>query len=146
MREARSGEEIAWLDRYGVQLDLDARRPAPLAPELRERAERLLRRLKDGKLHGTLDRNLSRRGVAVETNVTEHFTVAFYFDRIAMAEASLAASGSAGHAAGGRVRPALRRPLRARIARRRRVPYRERRDRDEVLRAACASGIALSIR
>ena len=37
-----TGAEIARVDRYGVQLDLDARRPAPLAPELRERAERLL--------------------------------------------------------------------------------------------------------
>jgi acyl-CoA thioesterase FadM len=41
MCDAR-GAEIARVDRYGVQLDLDARRPAPLAPELRERAERLL--------------------------------------------------------------------------------------------------------
>lgn len=41
MRDA-SGQEVARMDRYGVQLDLDARRPAPLAPELRERAERLL--------------------------------------------------------------------------------------------------------
>ncbi|HWB50208.1 MAG TPA: thioesterase family protein [Stellaceae bacterium] len=37
-----SGGEIARIDRYGVQLDLDARRPAPLAPELRRRAESLL--------------------------------------------------------------------------------------------------------
>jgi acyl-CoA thioesterase FadM len=37
-----AGKEIARVDRYGVQLDLDARRPAPLAPELRERAERLM--------------------------------------------------------------------------------------------------------
>lgn len=37
-----AGTEIARVDRYGVQLDLDARRPAPLAPALRERAERLL--------------------------------------------------------------------------------------------------------
>jgi acyl-CoA thioesterase FadM len=37
-----SGAEIARVDRYGVQLDLDARRPAPLAPALREHAERLL--------------------------------------------------------------------------------------------------------
>jgi acyl-CoA thioester hydrolase len=42
MREAASGREIARMDRYGVQLDLDARRPAPLAPALRERAEQLL--------------------------------------------------------------------------------------------------------
>jgi acyl-CoA thioesterase FadM len=41
MRDA-NGAEIARVDRYGVQLDLDARRPAPLAPELRERAQRLL--------------------------------------------------------------------------------------------------------
>ena len=41
MRDVSSGAEIARLDRYGVQLDLDVRRPAPLAPELRERAERL---------------------------------------------------------------------------------------------------------
>jgi acyl-CoA thioester hydrolase len=42
MRDPDTGYEIARVDRYGVQLDLDARRPAPLAPELRERAERLL--------------------------------------------------------------------------------------------------------
>lgn len=42
MRDPATGEEIARMDRYGVQLDLDARRPAPLAPRLRERAERLL--------------------------------------------------------------------------------------------------------
>ncbi len=41
MRDA-AGVEIARMDRYGVQLDLDARRPAPLAPALRQRAERLL--------------------------------------------------------------------------------------------------------
>jgi acyl-CoA thioesterase FadM len=37
-----SGGEVARLGQYGVQLDLDARRPAALAPELRERAERLV--------------------------------------------------------------------------------------------------------
>ncbi|HVH82568.1 MAG TPA: thioesterase family protein [Stellaceae bacterium] len=42
MRDAATGEEIARVDRYGVQLDLDARRPAPLAPALRAKAERLL--------------------------------------------------------------------------------------------------------
>ncbi|HEY4892518.1 MAG TPA: thioesterase family protein [Reyranella sp.] len=42
MRDPQTGAEIARADRYGVQLDLDARRPAPLAPELRERAQRLL--------------------------------------------------------------------------------------------------------
>jgi acyl-CoA thioesterase FadM len=41
MRDA-AGAEIARVDRYGVQLDLDARRPARLAPALRDRAERLL--------------------------------------------------------------------------------------------------------
>jgi acyl-CoA thioesterase FadM len=41
MRDPTTGEEIARMDRYGVQLDLDVRRPAPLAAELRERAERL---------------------------------------------------------------------------------------------------------
>jgi acyl-CoA thioesterase FadM len=41
-----AGREIARVDRYGVQLDLDARRPAPLAPELRERAERLMLAMK----------------------------------------------------------------------------------------------------
>ncbi len=42
MRDIASGAELARMDRYGVQLDLDARRPAPLAAELRERAARLL--------------------------------------------------------------------------------------------------------
>jgi acyl-CoA thioesterase FadM len=37
-----AGRKIARLGQYGVQLDLDARRPAALAPELRERAERLV--------------------------------------------------------------------------------------------------------
>ena len=36
------GREVARLGQYGVQLDLDARRPAGLAPELRERAQRLV--------------------------------------------------------------------------------------------------------
>lgn len=42
MRDPATGAEIARVDRYGVQLDLDARRPAPLAPALRERAARLM--------------------------------------------------------------------------------------------------------
>ena len=42
MSDAASGREIARVGQYGVQLDLDARRPAPLAAELRERAQRLL--------------------------------------------------------------------------------------------------------
>jgi acyl-CoA thioesterase FadM len=37
-----AGREVARLGQYGVQLDLDARRPAALAPELRERADRLV--------------------------------------------------------------------------------------------------------
>ena len=56
-----NGAEIARVDRHGVQLDLDARRPAPLAPELRERAERLMLKW-HRRPHGTLDRDLSRRG------------------------------------------------------------------------------------
>jgi len=36
------GREVARLGQFGVTLDLDARRPAALAPELRERAERLV--------------------------------------------------------------------------------------------------------
>jgi acyl-CoA thioesterase FadM len=36
------GREVARLGQYGVQLDLDARRPAALTPELRERAQRLV--------------------------------------------------------------------------------------------------------
>jgi acyl-CoA thioesterase FadM len=36
------GREVARLGQYGVQLDLDVRRPAALAPELRERAQRLV--------------------------------------------------------------------------------------------------------
>jgi len=36
------GREVARLGQYGVQLDLDARRPAALAPELRERALKLV--------------------------------------------------------------------------------------------------------
>jgi acyl-CoA thioesterase FadM len=42
MVDPRTGEEIGRLGQYGVQLDLDARRPAALAPELRERALRLV--------------------------------------------------------------------------------------------------------
>jgi acyl-CoA thioesterase FadM len=36
------GREVARLGQFGVTLDLDARRPAALAPELRERAQRLV--------------------------------------------------------------------------------------------------------
>jgi acyl-CoA thioesterase FadM len=42
MTDPRTGQEIARLGQYGVQLDLDARRPAALAPELRERALKLV--------------------------------------------------------------------------------------------------------
>jgi len=37
-----AGREVARLGQFGVTLDLDARRPAALAPELRERAQRLV--------------------------------------------------------------------------------------------------------
>lgn len=42
MRDGKTGEEVARLGQFGVTLDLDTRRPAALAPELRERAERLV--------------------------------------------------------------------------------------------------------
>jgi acyl-CoA thioesterase FadM len=42
MCDPASGEELARLGQFGVQLDLDARRPAALPPELRERAQRLV--------------------------------------------------------------------------------------------------------
>jgi acyl-CoA thioesterase FadM len=42
MSDPRSGTEFARLSQFGVQLDLDARRPAPLPPEVRTAAARLL--------------------------------------------------------------------------------------------------------
>jgi acyl-CoA thioesterase FadM len=42
MSERKSGREVARLGQYGVQLDLDARRPAALSPEFRERATKLV--------------------------------------------------------------------------------------------------------
>jgi acyl-CoA thioester hydrolase len=42
MSDPRTGRELARLGQFGVQLDLDARRPAPLPEELRARARRLL--------------------------------------------------------------------------------------------------------
>ena len=42
MTDERSGERVATLEQSGVHLDLDARRPAPLPPDLRERALALL--------------------------------------------------------------------------------------------------------
>ena len=42
MRDPDTGEEFGRLGQFGVQLDLDARRPAPLPPELRARAQALL--------------------------------------------------------------------------------------------------------
>jgi acyl-CoA thioesterase FadM len=42
MCDPRSGQELARLGQFGVQLDLDARRPAALPPELRDRARRLV--------------------------------------------------------------------------------------------------------
>ena len=42
MRNAETGADIAGLSQFGVQLDLDARRPSRSADDLRERAEALL--------------------------------------------------------------------------------------------------------
>ena len=42
MTDERSGERVATLEQSGVQLDLAARRPAVLSPELRDRARGLL--------------------------------------------------------------------------------------------------------
>ncbi len=42
MSDPRTGEEFARLGQFGVQLDLDARRPAPLPEEIRTRAASLL--------------------------------------------------------------------------------------------------------
>jgi len=42
MSDPRTGYEFARLGQYGVQLDLDARRPSPLPEEVRARAEALL--------------------------------------------------------------------------------------------------------
>jgi acyl-CoA thioester hydrolase len=42
MANGRTGEVVATLEQAGVHLDLDARRPAPLPPALRERALTLL--------------------------------------------------------------------------------------------------------
>ena len=42
MSDPRTGYEFARLGQYGVQLDLDARRPAPLPEEIRARAAALL--------------------------------------------------------------------------------------------------------
>ena len=42
MCDPRSGEELARLGQFGVQLDLDARRPAALPEELRARAAHLV--------------------------------------------------------------------------------------------------------
>jgi hypothetical protein len=42
MTDERSGERVATLEQSGVQLDLEARRPAPLTLALREQALKLL--------------------------------------------------------------------------------------------------------
>ena len=42
MSDPRSGTEFARLGQFGVQLDLDARRPSPLPEEIRTRAAALL--------------------------------------------------------------------------------------------------------
>jgi acyl-CoA thioester hydrolase len=44
MVDARTGDLVATLEQAGVHLDLDARRPAPLPPALKERALKLLAR------------------------------------------------------------------------------------------------------
>ena len=42
MTDLRSGERVSTLEQAGVHLDLDARRPAPLPPDLRTAAQKLL--------------------------------------------------------------------------------------------------------
>ena len=42
MRNAETGADIATLSQFGVQLDLDARRPSRIADDLREKAQALL--------------------------------------------------------------------------------------------------------
>jgi len=42
MTDLRSGGRVSTLEQAGVQLDLDARRPAPLPPDLRTAAQKLL--------------------------------------------------------------------------------------------------------
>ena len=42
MFNAETGADIAGLSQFGVQLDLDARRPARISNEIRERAQALL--------------------------------------------------------------------------------------------------------
>ena len=42
MRNAETGADIAGLSQFGVQLDLDARRPSRIADDLRERAQTML--------------------------------------------------------------------------------------------------------
>ena len=42
LRDGETGENIAGLSQFGVQLDLDARRPKRISDELRERAQALL--------------------------------------------------------------------------------------------------------
>ena len=42
MCNAETGADIATLSQFGVQLDLDARRPSRIADDLRENAQALL--------------------------------------------------------------------------------------------------------
>jgi acyl-CoA thioester hydrolase len=42
MTDLRTGERVSTLEQAGVHLDLDARRPAPLPPDLRSAAQKLL--------------------------------------------------------------------------------------------------------
>ena len=47
MSDARTGAELATLLQAGVHLDMDARRPTPLPPDLLDRARTLLVPLED---------------------------------------------------------------------------------------------------
>ncbi len=42
MEDPRSGAEVAYLGQYGVNLDLEARRPASWPDDIRARAEKLV--------------------------------------------------------------------------------------------------------
>jgi len=42
MTNEKSGERVATLEQFGVHLDLDARRPAPLPDALRDKARAML--------------------------------------------------------------------------------------------------------
>jgi acyl-CoA thioesterase FadM len=42
MTNEKTGERVATLEQFGVHLDLDARRPAPLPDALRDKARAML--------------------------------------------------------------------------------------------------------